>query len=93
MSPSRKYDDFDEAVAALVMDLHERHPNLGHHGLVKALKDEGYEVDPQQLELFMKDAHIEGEGWYWKRNNIRGYLKLLGFVQEDPLHPDDEYVN
>lgn len=61
MSPSRKYEDFDEEVAILVMDLHKKHPNLGHHGLMKALKDEGYEVDPQHLELFMKDAHIEGE--------------------------------
>lgn len=93
MSPSRKYDVFDEAVAQLVIGLHKRHPNLGHRGLLKALRDEGYEVDPKQLERFMDDSDIEGEGWYWQRNNIRGYLKLLGFVQEDPLNPDDEYVN
>src|SRR5574341_228583 len=88
MSPSRKYDVFDEAVAQLVIGLHKRHPNIGHRGLLKALRDEGYEVDPKQLERFMDDSDIEGEGWYWQRNNIRGYLKLLGVVQEDPLNPD-----
>ena len=93
MSPSRNYDDFGEAVAELVIDLHERHPKLGHRGLMKALRDEGYEVDPQQLERFMEQADIEGESWYWKRNNIRGYLKILGFVQDDPLAEPDEYVN
>jgi hypothetical protein len=60
---------------------------------MKALRDEGHQVDPKQLERFMDEANIEGEGWYWKRNNIRGYLKLLGFVQDDPLNQGDEYVN
>lgn len=93
MSPSRRYDTLDERVALLIVNLHRRHPNLGRKGLLHALKDEGVTIDPQDLERFMEHADIEGEGWYWKRNNIRGYLKLLGFVQEDPLNPDDEYVN
>jgi hypothetical protein len=93
MSPSRQYDAFDEEVAGRVVELHERHPNLGHNGLLNALRDEGYEVDPQQLERFMDDADIEGESWHWKRNNIRGFLRILGFVPHDPLNEGDEYVN
>ena len=93
MSPSRRYDTLDERVALLIVSLHRRHPNLGRKGLLHALKDEGVNIDPQDLERFMEQADIEGEGWYWKRNNIRGYLKLLGFLQDDPLNQGDEYVN
>jgi hypothetical protein len=63
MSPSRRYDTFDEDVAELVVKLHKLHPALGHNGLLNALKDEGYVVDPQQLERFMDDAgHRRGMG-------------------------------
>jgi hypothetical protein len=93
MSPSRRYDALDERVAKLILHLHKRHPNLGHNGLLHALKGEGVTVDPQDLERFMEKADIEGDSWYWKRNNIRGYLKILGFVQDDPLNEGDEYVN
>jgi hypothetical protein len=41
----------------------------------------------------MEHADIQGESWNWKRNNIRGYLKILGFVQDDPLDEGHEYVN
>lgn len=93
MSPSRKYDRFDERVAEQVISLHNRHPSLGHSGLLKALKDDGVEIDPKALEQFMEVCDIEAQGWYWKRNNIRGYLKLIGLVQDDPLAGGDEYVN
>jgi hypothetical protein len=93
MSPSRRYDRLDERVAERILDLHKRHPNLGHNGLLNALKDEGVTIDPQDLERFMEHAKIEGESWYWKRNNIRGYLKIWGFVHDDPLNEGDEYVN
>ena len=93
MSPSRRYDALDERVARMIFDLHERHPNLGHNGLLKALKQKGVIIDPQHLELFMEDADIEGESWYWKRNNVRGYLRILGFVSDNPLEEDKEYVN
>jgi len=93
MSPSRRYDPLDEEAADLILSLHERHPNLGHNGLLKVLKDEGVDLDPQDLARFMEQADIEAEGWYWKRNNIRDYLKLLGFVSDDPLDRGDEYVN
>lgn len=93
MSPSRKYQYFDEAVAERVVELNKRHPNLGHNGLLNALRDEGIDIDPQDLERFMDAADIEAWGWYWKRNNIRGYLKLLGLVHDDPLSEGDEYVN
>ncbi len=93
MSPSRRYDTLDERVARLILSLHKRHPNLGHDGLLDALKGEGVTIDPRDLERFMEHANIEGESWHWKRNNIRGYLKILGFVQDDPLDEGDEYVN
>ena len=93
MSPSRRYDTLDERVAGLILRLHRRHPNLGHNGLLHALTDEGVTIDPRDLERFMEQVNIEGEGWYWKRNNLRGYLKILGFVQDDPLDEGDEYVN
>lgn len=93
MSPSRRYDPLDERVALLILRLHKRHPNLGHNGLLHALKDEGVTTNPQHLERFMEQADIEGESWYWKRNNIRGFLKILGFAQDDPMDEGDEYVN
>jgi hypothetical protein len=93
MSPSRRYDTLDERVANKILELHEKHPNLGHNGLYNALEELGVVVDPQDLERFMEHADIEGESWYWKRNNIRGYLKILGFAHDDPLKEPDEYVN
>lgn len=61
MSPSRKYDDFDEEVAALVVELHKRHPKLGHHGLLEALRDSGIHVDSKELQEFMGRNRIRAE--------------------------------
>jgi hypothetical protein len=87
MSSSRKYDRLDENVAALIAKLHRRHPNLGHHGLLHALKDEGIEVDPQELERFMHARDIDGEQWVHVPNSIRRHFKIARLVW-----PDDDVI-
>jgi hypothetical protein len=80
MSPSRKYDGLDDEVAELIVELHNRHPNLGHHGLHQALEDEGVEVDPKELEGFMEAHHIEGEHWMHIPNSTRKHFKIARLV-------------
>ena len=50
MSPSRRHDTLDERVARLILSLHHHHPNLGHNGLLEALKQDGILVDSEELE-------------------------------------------
>jgi hypothetical protein len=68
MSPT--YVPIDETVAARIQALNEKHPKLGHHGLLKALNDEGIKVHPEELERFMKEHHIAAEKpwrpWRWR---------------------------
>lgn len=87
MSPSRKYDELDDTVAGLIVELHNRHPNLGHHGLLHALEDEGKEVDPRELEEFMQAHDIEGEHWVHIPNSIRRHFRIARAV-----FPDDDVI-
>ncbi len=80
MSPSRKYERLDAEVAGRIVELHKRHPNLGHNGLLNALKDEGIDVDPRELEDFMEARDIEGERWMHIPNSIRRYFKIRGLI-------------
>jgi hypothetical protein len=80
VSPSRKYDRLDAKVAALIVKLHKRHPNLGHNGLLKALKDDGFEVDPKELEDLMKARGIEGERWRHIPNSTRKHFRIRGLI-------------
>ncbi len=56
---SRQYDAMDERVAAEIKRLHKRHPKLGHHGLLEALRQEEIHVDQEELASFLKQNHIE----------------------------------
>ena len=59
--PSRP---IDEEVAAEIKRLHKRHPKLGRHGLLEALKQSGIYVDPDELERFMRANQIKAKrGW------------------------------
>ena len=81
MSPSRSYDALDEKVGKLLLALHKSHPNLGHNGLIHALKDESFEVDPQVLEQFMDENNIEGEHGGISRIPSEGYASSHSFIQ------------
>jgi hypothetical protein len=55
------YQVIDEQVAAEIRRLHKRHPKLGHHGLLEALRQADYHIDPREIERFMKEHHIKPE--------------------------------
>ena len=46
---SRRYDAIDEVASRKIVALHKAHPKLGHHGLLKSLKQAGLNVDPGTL--------------------------------------------
>jgi hypothetical protein len=58
---SRQYQVIDEQVAGEIRRLHRRHPKLGHHGLLEALRQEDVHVDSRDLERFMKEQGIKPE--------------------------------
>ena len=66
---SRDYAAVDEKIAAEIKRLHDRHPKLGHHGLLEALRQVNIHVDPDELERFMKEHRIRAERswqpWKW----------------------------
>jgi hypothetical protein len=58
---SRQYDAIDERIAAEIKRLHERHPKLGHNGLLQARRQAQIHVDPDDLARFMKTNRIKPE--------------------------------
>jgi hypothetical protein len=70
---SRQYDTIDERVAAEIKRLHKEHPKLGHNGLLEALRQSDIEVDPEDLERFMKRNRIRAERFWkpWSWSGIR----------------------
>lgn len=67
---SRQFDAIDERVAEEIRRLHKRHPKLGDHGLLEALKESDIHVDPEELERFMNEHRIKAEKpwrpWRWR---------------------------
>jgi hypothetical protein len=74
---STKYVPIDGAVAAKIVELHTKYPKLGHHGILKALNDEGIKVHADELDAFMKGNHIEAEK-AWRPLGTRGAPGRLG---------------
>jgi hypothetical protein len=67
---AHQHHQIDEEVAAAIIALHKRHPKLGHHGLLEALKQDGILIDSEELERFMKENHILAKKpwrpWRWR---------------------------
>ena len=74
---SSQYEVIDERVAAEIQRLHKRHPKLGHHGLLEALRQSDIHIDPHELERFMKEHHIKAER-PWRPLRLRGLPTWLG---------------
>jgi len=85
---SHGYSTIDQHVADLIQHLHKRHPNLGHHGLLQALEDEGVEVDPQDLERFMEQEDIEAEHWQFRPNSIKRHFRIAQLNFPDIVEDD-----
>ena len=74
---SRRYQAIDERVAAEIRRLHDHYPKLGHHGILEALRQAEFHVDPRELERFMKKHHMKPER-AWRPLPLRGLPTWLG---------------
>jgi hypothetical protein len=79
---SRQYDAIDERVASEIKRLHKKHPKLGHSGLLDALRQAQIEVDPEELERFLKRNRIKAEkSWKpWKWSGLPSWWPGFGGV-------------
>lgn len=59
MTRLRTYSTIDEETGRHVRELHKRHPKLGHHGLLNILHQEGYDIDAEELEEFMRNHKMQ----------------------------------
>lgn len=75
--PNRPYNTIDEETAREIKELHKRHPKLGHHGLLEALKQDGILVDSEELERFMRVNRIKAER-FWRPLRWLGAPSWLG---------------
>ncbi|HET9476464.1 MAG TPA: hypothetical protein VFP63_03145 [Dehalococcoidia bacterium] len=80
--PSRP---IDEEVAAEIRRLHKRHPKLGRHGLLEALRQDGIWVDAEELERFIEEHNIKPES-EWRPLKFRGVSRY--FVAPDVTRGD-----
>jgi len=67
----------NDHIAAEIAAIHKKYPKLGHHGILSALEDGGIRVDPQELERFMAERHVEAEKPF-KPMKFRGAPSWLG---------------
>ncbi len=74
---SRRYQVIDEHVAAEIERLHNQHPKLGHHGMLEALRQADFDIDPRELERFMKKHDMKPER-PWRPLPLRGLPAWLG---------------
>ena len=77
---SRQYDAIDERVATEIKRLHKEHPKLGHEGLLEALGSRDIDVDPEELEHFMKRnaLGLSGIGQPWKWSGLPRWWPGMG---------------
>lgn len=63
------YRPIDDQVGAAINRLHKRFPKLGHHGLLEALRQDGFHVDPEELKQYMRTHRIKAQRswrpWKW----------------------------
>ena len=57
------YKTIDGKCAKAIFELHRKHPQLGHDGLLKMLDGEGFRVDSRELQAFLEERKIRGEHW------------------------------
>jgi len=65
-----KHQPIDDQMAAEIRRLHKKYPKLGHHGIAEVLRSEGCEVDPAELEQFMRHNRLNADKPW------RPYLRL-----------------
>ena len=60
------YHTIDSKIADEIRRLHRKHPNLGHEGLFKVLKESGIRVDEAELRMFLDRTKMnpESQGTY-----------------------------
>jgi hypothetical protein len=71
------YQPIDDHIAGEIAAIHKKYPKLGHHGILSALEDDGIRVDPQELERFMAENHVDAEKPF-KPMKFRGAPSWLG---------------
>ncbi len=82
MTGGRKpYQTIDEVAAKEIHLLHKRHPALGRNGLLGALRQAGFDIDPLELKRFMKDQRIRPER-PWHPLRLRGLPAWLAGLWE-----------
>jgi hypothetical protein len=74
---SRRYQAIDEHVAVEIRRLHDQYPKLGHHGMLEALRQANFQIDPSELERFMKEHRMKPER-PWRPLPLRGLPAWLG---------------
>ena len=74
---SRRYQVIDERVATEIERLHKQHPKLGHHGMLEALRQADFHINPRELEHFMKKHRMKPEP-PWRPSPLRGLPTWLG---------------
>lgn len=83
MSHRRRKPEIDPEVADAIRRLHQEYPELGHDGIGKLLEDEGFEVDSQDLRLFMDEHNLDaGPTATWRP---RSRIRFLGTGGGDVL--------
>jgi hypothetical protein len=64
MRKPRFFKTISPEVAAAIFELHEKHPKLGHDGLLKLLEeDSGFDVNSDELTVFLDEHNVHGEKW------------------------------
>lgn len=83
----KPYQTIDEIAAKEIHRLHKRHPALGHNGLLAALRQAGFDIDPTELRRFMKEQRIRPER-PWRPLRLRGLPAwLVGLGGRDERSP------
>src|ERR1700674_5903606 len=61
MRHRRQTQELQPKVADAIRHLHKHYPYLGHAGIERLLEEEGIDIDPHVLRMFMEDHHVQAE--------------------------------
>jgi hypothetical protein len=73
---SGAFGTISDAVANRIRELHKAHPKLGRDGIGRLLRNEGYKVDANDLEDFMRQNRIKPKDAP-PRRGFRGVSKYV----------------